>query len=174
MNIEYQVIYDVRVQAYQLGPLLVVLGFPIFILFCLAIARWRRRFVPTRTKVFMWGAYLFYAALVGHSYWDLVARQSAASDLAKFETVEGRLRDGWAKTKSDSKTMTLYQHFTVQGVEFLQENRRRRFTDFMIPRRHIPVFPLIEGARVRITYRGEGANREILRFEIAERDLAAK
>ena len=46
-------------------------------------------------------------------------------------------------------------------------------TDFMMPRREIPIFPLIDGAQVRVTYHGDGPEREIIRFEIAASDLPA-
>lgn len=174
MSDEYQVIYDARIQAYQLSPILVVLAAPLFIAFCLAVGKWRHGFIPMRTKLFMWGAYAFYAVFVFHAYWDLFQHQSEISNLASVEVVEGRLTDGWVKTKSQSKTVTIYQHFKVRGIEFLQENRRRGFTDFMMPRRQIPNFPLIEGAPVRITYHGAGSEREIIRFEIATNDPPAQ
>lgn len=173
MSGEYQLIYDARVQAYQLAPILVVLAGPIFVALCLAVGKWRRGFIPMRTKLFMWGAYAFYAVVVCGNYWDLFEHQSEISKLANVEVVEGRLTDGWAKTKSHSKTVSIYQHFKVRGIEFLHENRRRGFTDFMMPRREIPIFPLIDGAQVRITYHGEGPEREIIRFEIAASDLPA-
>jgi hypothetical protein len=169
----YQLIYDARVQAYQFSPILIVLFSPILILVCLTIGKWRMGSVPMRTKLFMWGAYVFYAAVVCHAYWDLIQHQSEISKLANVEVVEGRLTDGWAKTKSQSKTITLYQHFKVRGVEFLHENRHRGFADFMMPQWKAPSFPLIDGAHVRITYHGEGAEREIIRFEIAASDLPA-
>lgn len=171
MNDGYQLIYDARVQAYQLTPIVIVLISPFFVGACLALGKWRRGFVPLRTKLFMWGACAFYATTVVYTYWDLIQSQRAISNLTQVEVVEGHLKDGWAKTKSSSRTTALYQHFTVGGIEFLHENRRRGFTDFMMPRRKIPNFPLIEGARVRITYHGEGAEREIIRFEIAASDL---
>jgi hypothetical protein len=173
MSDEYQLIYDARLQAYQFSPILIVLFSPIFIFVCLTIGKWRMGSVPMRTKLFMWGAYAFYAVVVCHAYWDLIQHQAEISKLANVEVVEGPLTDGWAKTKSQSKTLTLYQHFQVRGVEFLHENRRRGFTDFMMPRREIPIFPLVDGAHVRITYHGEGTEREIIRFEIAANDLPA-
>ena len=99
--------------------------------------------------------------------------QSAAQDSANATVVEGRLADAWVRQKEHSKTTDIYQHFTVRGIEFLQHNRQRSFLDFLIPRAKTPALPLIEGAQVRITYRGEGAHRTILKFEIAAADLAA-
>src|SRR5262245_10256517 len=134
MNDEYQLIYDARTQSYQIAPILIVLISPFFVGACLAIGKWRQRFIPLQTKLFMWGACAFYAAFVLFTYWDLIRHQHEISELTQVEVAEGPLMDGWAKTKSRSGTVTLYQHFTVNGIEFLHENRRRTLTDFMIPR----------------------------------------
>ncbi len=171
---DYQTVYDASVRVFQTEPAVVILLGPIFIFVCLYLGKLRRGHVPRSAKLYMWGAYLFYSVVAAGSYYQMWQDQSAAQDSANMTVVEGRLANAWVRRKEHSKSTDIYQHFTVRGIEFLQHNRQRNFLDFLIPRAKTPALPLIEGAQVRITYRGEGQDRTILKFEIAAADLAAR
>lgn len=166
MNGDYQIVYDAGQRVFELQPVFAVLVGPIIVVAIIAFGKWRRGHMPGRLKLYLWGTYLLYTALVIYGYWSMWQDQSTALDPRGIQVVEGRLTDGWVRQKSRSQTTDIYQHFTVGGVEFLHKNRRRKIFDSLFPRPKIPPLPLHEGTQVRVTYRGEGPDRKLLKFEI--------
>ena len=55
----------------------------------------------------------------------------------------------------------------MNGVEFQYSHRSLRYFDFLVPQADLVPLPLFRSAQVRVTYLGDGENRQLLRFEIA-------
>jgi hypothetical protein len=169
--VTYEIVFDAGARVFELRPILMLIGMPVFIVLVLVIGKWQRGSVPGGAKTAMWGAYALYLGVVSLSYFGIWREQSEAADRTDARVVEGRVADSWMRTKARHKITDIYQHFTVKGIEFLQTDRERNFMDFLFPHRLFIRLPIDEGARVRITYRGRGSERTILRFEIAAEDM---
>jgi hypothetical protein len=126
--------------------------------------------VSRRLKWSVWIGSSVYAFFVVAGYWQ--TWQGADDALLDARVVEGKLADGERfQKKTGRRTWTSYQRFTVNGVEFEERDASRSIVDSLLPWVSVPTLPLIDDARVRIIYRDDGRDRDLLKFEIARADL---
>jgi hypothetical protein len=170
---DYQLIYDASAPGFQLAPALFVVLFPIVFAACFYFVESLAGRVSLRIKVLTWGGYGLYALIVVAGYWMTWQSRSDALNVTDAKVVVGNLADGWVRTKVQRRHTETYRHFTVKGIEFLQRDRGTTMIDSLFPSTDPPALPLIEGARVRVTYHGEGEDRTILKFEIAANALTS-
>jgi hypothetical protein len=168
---DYQSVYDAGAPAFEWGPALVIVIIPIVLAACFYVVEAAVGDVSRTLKYTTWGGYGLYVLVVALGYWATWQSRNEALSVADARIVEGTLTDAWVRTKSQGKRTEVYQHFTVKGVEFLEQGPRRTIVGFLLPLPSIPELPLVEGAHVRITYHGEGSARSLLKFEIAASDL---
>jgi hypothetical protein len=65
------------------------------------------------------------------------------------------------------------QRFAVNGVDFEYRHLSLRYLDFLLPQADLIALPLARDAQVRITYRRDGGQKQLLRFEIATNEFSA-
>jgi hypothetical protein len=172
VNGEYQVIYDAAAPAFKVMPALVVLIIPVVLAGCFYVVESAVGKVSRRLKWSVWIGYAVYAFAVVAGYWE--TWQDSNDALVDARVIEGRLADGETfHKKTGRRTWTAFQKFTVNGVEFEERNTARSIGDALFPWASVPSLPLIDGARVRITYRDDGRGRDLLKFEIAADDFEA-
>lgn len=172
MKSEYTTVLDAGTPAFPPEPLIVVLAVPVLILAFAHVARarnWRSSTGPL--KLFLWVVYLSYAPMVLYQYWALWSSQTSARDANKVSVEAGRLDLRAADQTPDGLFVETNQRFAVNGVDFQFRHQRLKYLDFLLPQADLVVLPLFHHAHVRITYRGEGEERQLLRFEIATRDM---
>ena len=172
MKSEYTTVLDAGTQTLPSVPLIVVLAVPVLILAFAHVAKareWRSSTGPL--KLFLWLVYLSYAPMVLYQYWTLWSDQSAAHDATRISVEAGRLDGPVVDRTPDGLFLNTNQRFTVNGVDFQYQHQSLRYLDFLLPQADLVALPLIYHAQVRITYRGEDGDRQLLRFEIATRDM---
>lgn len=170
MNGEYQVIYDAAAPAFKVMPALVVLIIPVILAGCFYVVESAVGNVSRSLKWSVWIGYAVYAFLVVAGYWQ--TWQGSDDALFDARVIEGRLADGETfQKKTGRRSWTSYQRFTVDGVAFEERDASRSIVESLFPWASVPSLPLIDGAHVRITYRDDGRDRDLLKFEIAAADL---
>jgi len=174
MSGEFQIIYDASAPGFKFAPLLVVCALAVVFTACFRFVEAVVGEVSRKIKVITWGGLMLYALLVSAGYWAAWQQRNDALNATDARIVDGNLTDGWRRTTLHRRSTTTYQHFTVNGVEFVERDLAKSLEDFLFPLVNLPPLPLIENAHVRVTYRGDGEHRTILKFEIAAADLAAR
>ena len=171
MNSEYTTVFDAGQQAIPLLPLLALALLPLLVLAVLYGARAMLGYAPQGLKLTLWGLYAFHALAVAFGYGSLWQERVAARDAPDAIVETGRLLDSQGRGSISGIFVDATQRFTVNGVTLVYKHRDLLAIGFLFPNFEVVALPLIHKAHVRITYRGEGDDRQLLRFEIASAHL---
>ncbi len=173
MESNYTTVLDAGTPTLPVLPLLLMLAAPILMLACIHVAQARKWRISQPIKWALWGAYAFYAPIVISQYWSLWGGQISARNATAMSVEAGTL--DWAAVRQEPAGLFIEtkQRFAVNGVDFEYRHQSLRYLDFLLPQPDLVTLPLADHAQVRVTYRDEGAERELLRFEIATRDQDA-
>lgn len=152
-------------------PLVLMLATPVLMAACLHVAKARNWRVSRPIKFALWGAYAFYVPVVMFPYWSLWDAQRSARNATAMSIEAGRLDWSTVRQAPEGIFVDTDQRFAVNGVEFQYSHRTLRYLDFLVPKADLVALPLFKKAQVRVTYLGEGEDRQLLRFEIATSDL---
>jgi hypothetical protein len=174
MESKYTTVLDAGAAQLPPVPLAVVLAVPVLLLAFAYVAkarRWRSSTGPL--QLFLWVVYLSYAPMVLYQYWTLWHSRTEAQDATRISVAAGPVKATAIEQRPDGLFVETKQRFAVNGVDFEYRHQSLRYLDFLLPQADLVTLPLERPAQVRITYRGDGAERQLLRFEIATSDLAA-
>jgi hypothetical protein len=174
MESKYTTVLDAAVPQFPPVPLIVVLAVPVLLLAFAHVAKardWRSSRGPL--KPFLWVAYLSYAPTVLYQYWTLWNSQTLAQNATQVSVEAGRIDGPVVDQRPDGLFVETNQRFAVNGVDFEYRHQSLRYLDFLLPQADLITLPQVQHAQVRVTYRCEGEERQLLRVEIATRDLAA-
>jgi hypothetical protein len=171
MKSEYMTVMDAGAPLFPAIPLIVVLAMPVLILAFAHVGRARDWHSSGPVKLLLWGIYLSYLPMVAFHYWTLWNEQSTARNATRMSVEAGPIDWPHVNQTPDGLFVDTNQGFTVNGVEFLYQHHRLRYFDFLLPSPQLVALPLRMHAHVRITYRGDGDDRQLLKFEIATRDM---
>ena len=174
MESKYTTVLDAAVPQFPPVPLIVVLAVPVLLLAFAHVAKarnWRSSRGPL--KPFLWVAYLSYAPTVLYQYWTLWNSQTLAQNATQVSVEAGRIDGPVVDQTPDGLFVETNQRFAVNGVDFEYRHQSLRYLDFLLPQANLVTLPQVQHAQVRVTYRCEGEERQLLRVEIATRDLAA-
>ena len=171
MKSEYTTVLDAGTSALPALPLILMLATPVLILACTHVARARNWHISRPLKISLWVGYIAYAPAVLFQYGGLWHAQNSAQNAASISIEAGRLDAPVVYQAPDGLFVETSQDFAVNGVAFQYTHRALRFLTFLLPQAELVALPLYDHAHVRITYRGDGDDRQLLRFEIATRDL---
>lgn len=174
MKSDYLTVLDAGTPQLPAVPLIVVLALPVLLLAFAHVAKarsWRSSTGPL--KLFLWVVYLSYAPMVMYQYWTLWSSQTAAQDATQISVEAGRLDGPAVDQTPDGLFVQTNQRFAVNGVDFQYRHQSLRYLDFLLPQADLVALPLVDDAQVRVTYRLEGEERQLLRFEIAASDMVA-
>lgn len=163
----YVTLFDAATAPVPVAPIVAVpFVFMLVVLVC--IGHWLKygRY-PRRTRTILVVLGLIYPPALGHGYWNFFEQRDAAKVVDGLLVAEGRISDFWFKEKTHGKSVDYYQHFWVDGVEFLDRHKKPAFSDFLLPRLAMPALPLKDGLAARVTYREEGHSRVIVKVEAA-------
>lgn len=172
MASEYTTVLDTGSGSLPALPLILMLAAPILMLACLYVAKARNWQVSHPIRLALWTAYASYVPIVLFQYWSVWDMQQTARNATNMSVEAGRL--DWSTVRQEPAVgifVDTNQRFAVNGVEFLYRHRSLRYLDFLVPQADLVALPLFQRAQVRITYLGEGEDRQLLRFEIATRVL---
>jgi hypothetical protein len=171
MKSDYTTVLDAATPTLPALPLILMLAAPILMLACVHVGKARQWHVSKAIKLGLAAAYLSYAPAVLFQYWSLWREQTLAEEATNISVEAGPLGFATVQQAPDGLFVDTDQRFAVNGVEFTYTHRALRYFDFLLPQADLVQLPLRQHANVRITYRGEGEDRQLLRFEIATRDL---
>jgi hypothetical protein len=155
-------------------PLILMLAAPVLMLACLYVAKARTWHVSRPIKLALWGAYAAYVPVVMFQYWSLWDTQQSARNATAMSIEAGQLDWSTVRQAPEGIFVDTDQRFAVNGVEFQYSHRTLRYLDFLVPQADLVTLPQVQHAQVRVTYRGEGEDRQLLRLEIATSDLDAR
>ena len=168
MTSEYMTVLDAAAPHYPAVPLIVVLAFPVLVLAFAHVAKARRWQTATRPlKLFLWLVYLTYAPTVLYQYWALWSGQSAARGATQVSVTAGPVDKAAVAEIPEGLFVATNQNFAVNGVDFQYRHETLRYLDFLLPHPELVSLPLFDRALVRVIYRGDGPDRQLLRFEVA-------
>ena len=173
MASEYTTVLDTGSGSLPALPLILMLAAPVLMLACLYVARARNWQVSHPIKLALWGAYASYVPVVVFQYWSVWDMQETARNATAMSVEAGRLDWSTVRQHPDGIFVDTDQRFAVNGVEFNYSHRALRVLDFIVPQADLVALPLFQRAQVRVTYLGEGEDRQLLRFEIATSVLDA-
>lgn len=171
MKSEYTTVLDAGTPIFPAIPLTAVLAMPVLMLAFAHVAKRRNWHSSAPAQLVLWALYLSYLPMVAFHYWTLLTDQSTARNATQVSVEAGRLDWPHVNQTPDGLFVDVNQGFTVNGIEFLYQHQSLRYLDFLLPSPELVALPLRDHAHVRITYRGDGDDRQLLRFEIATRDL---
>jgi hypothetical protein len=171
MKSEYTTVLDVGAATLPALPLILMVATPVLILACIHVARARSWHVSRPLKISLWACYIAYAPAVLFQYWGLWHDQNSAQNATSMSIEAGRLDAPLTSQAPVGLFVETSQDFAVNGVAFQYTHRTLRVLPFLLPQAELVALPLRDHAHVRITYRGDGDDRQLLRFEIATSDL---
>jgi hypothetical protein len=171
MKSEYTTVLDAGTPVLPVVPLIVVLAMPVLLFAFGYVARQRSWRSSGLVRLMLWGVYLSYLPMVAFHYWGLLSDQTTARNATQMSVEAGRLDWPTVSAMPHGLFVDVNQRFTVNGVEFLYRHHTLRYFGFLLPNTDLVALPLNMHAQVRVTYRGDGDDRQLLRFEIATRDL---
>jgi hypothetical protein len=151
-------------------PLAAVLAIPVLLVAFAHVAkahkwRWFRR----PAQLTLWALYLSYAPMVLYQYWGLWHGRSVARDALQMSIEAGHVQEATIDRKPNGLFVETTQRFEVNGVDFEYRHQELRYLDFLMPQAALINLPLAENAEVRVTYRRDDEQMQLLRFEIAQR-----
>lgn len=171
MTGDYTTILDLGQQPIPLTPLGLLIFLALLVTGLLYAARRLAGRIAPGLALTLWAAYLFHAGAVGLGYWSLWRQQAAARDPAAVVIEIGRIAAPQVHGENGGVYRDTHQRFTVNGETFDYTHRSVRGVGFLFPNVEPVPLPLIHAAHVRVTYRGKGEDRQVLKFEIATADL---
>lgn len=171
MSNDYTLVFDAGQQELPLLPLAALALLLLIVLVFLVVLRTMRGHVPQGMKQTIWGIYLFHLAAVVYGYGALWHQRDLARDPTGAVTEIGRIAEPQGRGHTSGLFLDAVQRFTVNDQPVVYRNRSLRALGFLYPHFDPVPLPLIHKAHVRVTYRGEGDERELVRFEIAAADL---
>lgn len=174
MESDYTTVLDAGAAELPPGPLIIVLAIPVLLLAFAHVAkarRWRSSGGPF--QLVLWALYLSYAPMVLYQYWTLWHSRTAARDAMRMSIEAGRVDTAVIDQKPDGLFVETNQRFAVNGVAFEYRHLSLRYLDFLLPQADLVSLPLEQHAQVRITYRHDGQQKQLLRFEIATNEPRA-
>ncbi len=167
MASDYTTVLDTGSGSLPALPLILMLAAPVLMLACLYVAKARNWHVSRPIKLALWAAYAAYVPVVTFQYWSLWDTQQMARNATAMSVEAGRLDWSSVRQAPEGIFVDTSQRFAVNGVEFQYSHRSLRYFDFLVPQADLVSLPLFQRAQVRVTYLGEGEDRQLLRFEIA-------
>jgi hypothetical protein len=167
MASEYTTVMDAGSGSLPALPLVLMLAAPVLMLACLYVAKARKWPVSSPIKGALWAAYAVYVPVVMFQYWSLWDAQQMARNATAMSVEAGRLDWSTVGQAPDGLFVDTSQRFAVNGVEFTYRHRALPYLKYVVPQENLVSLPLFQRAQVRVTYFGEGADRRLLRFEIA-------
>jgi hypothetical protein len=171
MKPEYTTVMDAGTPVFPAVPLIVVVAMPVLIFAFMHVAKGRNWRSSRPMKLGLWCLYLAYLPMVAVHYWTLWSDQSTARNATRMSVEAGPLDWPLVNRTPHGLFVDFNQGFTVNGVAFLYQHHSLRYLDFLLPSPELVALPLRMHAHVRITYRGDGDNRQLLKFEIATSDM---
>ena len=174
MRPEYTTVMDAGAAHLPSFPFIVVLAMPVLLFAFAYVARARKWHSATRTvQLGLWALYLAYTPLVLYQYWTLWDNRAIARNALQMSIEAGPVDAAAIVQQPEGLFVETRQRFAVNGVNFEYRQLNLRYMDFLMPQTELVKLPLQRHAQVRITYRGNGEDKRLLRFEIATRDLTA-
>ena len=174
MTSEYRTVLDAGTTSIPAEPLIVVLAIPVLLLAFAHVAKARAwRSSRGKLQITLWLIYLSYAPMVLYQYWTLWYSRTTARDATRMSIEAGPVDTAATDRKRDGLFLETKQRFAVNGVDFEYRHLSLRYLDFLLPQADLISLPLREHAQVRVTYRDNGTQRQLLRFEIATSDPGA-
>jgi hypothetical protein len=150
-------------------PLAAVLAVPVLLVAVAYVAKARKwRLFGRPAQLAVWVLYLSYAPMVLYQYWGLWHGRSVARDAMQMSIEAGHLQDATIDRKPNGLFLQTTQRFEVNGVDFEYRHQELRYLDFLMPQAALINLPLAENAEVRVTYRRDDEQLQLLRFEIAK------
>lgn len=175
MTSEYKTVLDAGTASIPPEPLIVVLAIPVLLLAFAHVAKARAwRSSRGKLQTALWLVYLSYAPMVLYQYWTLWYSRTAARDATRMSVEAGPVATAATDQEPDGLFLETKQRFAVNGVDFEYRHLSLRYLDFLLPQAELVALPLEKHAQVRVTYRDDGAQRQLLRFEIATGDSRAQ
>jgi hypothetical protein len=166
MASEYTTVLDAGSGSLPGLPLILMLAAPVLMLACLYVAKARRWHVSSPIKGALWAAYAVYAPVVMFQYWSLWDAHQEARNATAMSVEAGRLDWSSVRQAPEGIFLDTSQRFAVNGVEFTYRHRSLPYLKYVVPQEDLVPLPLFRRAQVRVTYFGDGENRQLLRFEI--------
>jgi hypothetical protein len=175
MTSEYKTVLDAGTASIPPEPLIVVLAIPVLLLAFAHVARARAwRSSRGRLQIGLWLVYLSYAPMVLYQYWTLWYSRTAAREATRMSIEAGPVATAATDLEPDGLFLETKQRFAVNGVDFEYRHLSLGYLDFLLPQAELVALPLEKHAQVRVTYRDDGAQRQLLRLEIATSDSPAQ
>jgi hypothetical protein len=171
VSTDYTLVFDAGQQDLPLLPLAALALLLLLVLLLLAATRTRRGYVPQGWKLTLWGVYMFHVVAVFYGYGALWHQRDLARDPTGAVTEIGRIAEPQGRGNTSGIFLDAVQRFSVNDQAVVYRNRSLRALGFLYPHFDPVPLPLINKAHVRVTYRGQGDERELVRFEIAATDL---
>jgi hypothetical protein len=174
MQSEYTTVLDAGAAQLSPGPLVMVLAIPVLLLAFAHVAKahkWRSSRGPL--QLVLWLLYLSYAPMVLFQYWTTWHNRTEAREATRMSIEAGPVDAASIDQWPDGLFLETSQRFAVNGVAFEYHHQSLRYLDFLLPQTDLVMLPLVDDARVRITYRQEDGQKQLLRLEIATSDLSA-
>jgi hypothetical protein len=175
MNSEYTTVLDAGAIQLPAGPLAIVLSLPVLLLafaYAAKAGRWRLGTRPL--QLVLWAAYLSYAPMTLFQYWNLWASRAEAREAVQMSVEAGPIAAAVTDEHRDGLFLETKQRFAVNGVDFEYRHLSLGFLDFLMPQSDLVALPLDRDAQVRVTYRHDGEQKQLLRFEIATNGASAQ
>jgi hypothetical protein len=174
MKSEYTTVLDAGAIQLPAGPLVIVLSVPVLLLAFAYAAKARRwRSGSRRFHFILWAAYLSYAPMTLLQYWSLWTSRAEAREAVQMSVEAGPIDAAVTDKQGDALFLETKQRFAVNGVDFEYRHLSLRYLDFLLPQSDLVALPLDRDAQVRVTYRHDGGQKQLLRFEIATSDAGA-
>lgn len=168
MESKYTTVLDAGAAQIPPAPLVMVLAIPLLLMAFARVARARKwRSSRGKLQLVLWMVYLSYAPMVLHQYWILWNSRAAAREAMRVDIEAGPIAAAAVDRNPDGLFLETRQRFAVNGVDFEYRHLRLRYLDFLLPQADLVTLPLNRHAQVRVTYRHDDGQRQLLRFEIA-------
>ena len=174
MESEYTTVLDAGTTRLPPEPLVIVLAVPVLLLafaYAARTGKWRSAKGPF--QLLLWVTYLSYAPTVLYEYWTMWQSRTTAQEATRFSVAAGPVVAGSVDQTPDGLFVETNQRFAVNGVNFEYRHQSLRYLDFLLPRADLVTLPLERHAQVRVVYRDQGDERQLLRFEVATSSASA-
>jgi len=166
--IDYTTVLDTGALELPLLPLILALGLPLAIFAVTWITRTQA--AQGAIKIGLWSVYALYASMAAYQYWTLWNDQAAARQPDGTFVVAGVLDAPTVRQTQDGIFIDIHQRFAVKGVEIDYRHHMLPVADFLLPHTELVALPLKYHAHVRITYREDGPERQLVKFEMASHE----
>lgn len=163
--IDYTTVLNTGATELPLLPLILVLTLPIVIF----AVTWmtRAQAMQGAVRIGLWSVYALYASMTAYQYWTQWNDRAAARQPDGTFVVAGVLDAPTVRQTQDGIFIDIHQRFAVKDVEIDYRRHMLRFAGFLLPQPELVALPLKYHAHVRITYREDGQERQLVKFEMA-------